>query len=98
MNLESVKEYQDKNLEMHKVSNLKSVKKYQTINSENFKLSNLESVKKYQKNIESNFPPRPLSLDLQHKIALNFCKDTAPKNFEDLQICKEKKFVLAVYA
>jgi len=83
MNLDSVKEYQAKNLEMHKVSNLKSVKKYQTINSENFKLSNLESVKKYQKKIESNFPPRPLSLDLQHKIALNFCKDTAPKKFEE---------------
>src|SRR6266567_3001340 len=83
MNLESVKEYQDKNLEMHKVSNLKSVKKYQTINSENFKLSNLESVKKYQKNIESKFPPSPLSLDLQHKIALNFCKDTALKIFEE---------------
>ena len=43
----------------------------------------MESVKKYQKKLETNFPPKPLSSLLQHKIASNFYKDTSPQNFEE---------------
>ena len=33
--------------------------------------------------MKTNFPPKPLSAFLQHKIASNFCKDTSPKAFEE---------------
>ena len=44
----------------------------------------MKSVKKYQKKIETNFPPKPLTSLLQHKIASTFCKDTSPQAFEEI--------------
>ena len=82
-NLKSVKKYQSQNPDLYKATNLQAVKNYQVKNSDTFKISNLESVKKYQKKIETDFPPKPLSSLLQHKIASNFCKDTSPQAFEE---------------
>jgi len=81
--LKSVIKNQTKNPDLYNATNLKSVKKYQAKNPETSKISNLKSVKKYQKQIETNFPPKPLTSHLQHKIASNFCKDTSPQAFEE---------------
>ena len=72
---------------MYKALNLQAVKNYQAKNSEAFKSSHLESVKKCQKKSKTNFPPKPLSSLLQHKVASNFCKDTLPQAFEGCAIC-----------
>ena len=81
--LESVKKNQAKNSELYKAAHLQAIKNHQAKNPKAFKSSNLESVKKYQKKLETNFPPKPLSSLLQHKIASNFCKDTSPQAFEE---------------
>ena len=76
--LKSVKKNQTKNPDLYKATHLESVKKNQAKNPETSKISNLKSVNKYQKKKETNFPPKPLTSFLQHKIASNFCKDTSP--------------------
>ena len=82
-NLSAVKKYQSLSPDKYKAEHLITVKKNQSLNPDKYKAENLIATKKYQMKIATQFPPPPLSNQLQHTIISRFCDDMQFNKFEE---------------
>jgi hypothetical protein len=77
--LAAVQKNHAKDPEKYKQKNLAAVKKSNSKDPEKYKQQHLAAVQKHQ----NKFPPTPPSLNLQHSIISNYCKDISSQKFTE---------------